>query len=233
MKKIFVIAILMMVILSACGTSAPTAAPAPTTAPVVAQATTAPTITALPTEVPAATPTSAPTMAASPTEVPAVTATLAPTSAPTGSVAITAPQEWDGYYRQAKSGHSLDIQLFIKKITGTTFTGTMWWRYYAQTSTETKVQGDIITDVASATEQNRWAFNPDFNTDKSGTWLRWTETDYLVGTGYQGLNGWYYAHIRSDGQLLGIYFGNATDPNPASDLYFLTMPGTSVAAPTP
>ena len=189
----------------------------------------APTTAPAPTEAPAATATSAPTVAASPTEVPAATAT----SAPTGSVAITAPQEWDGYYRQAQSGHSLDMQLFIKKITGTAFTGTMWLGYYAQTPTETNIQGDIITDITSATEQNRWAFNKDFNNDKSGTWLRWTETDFLVGTGYHGLNGWYYAHLRSDGQLVGIYFADDKVPSPESDLYFLTLPGTSVAAPTP
>jgi len=236
MKKIFVIAILMTVILSACGTSAPTAAPAPTTAPVVAQATMAPTMVpaASPTEVSAATSTTAPTMAPTaapaPTEVPGATAT----SAPAGSAGITAPQEWDGYYRQAKSGHSLDMQLFIKTVTGTAFTGTMWLGYHAQSPTETKIQGDIITDVTSATEQNRWAFNKDFSNDKSGTWLRWTETDLLVGTGdYHGLGGWYYAHLRSDGQLLGIYFDNATVATPESDLYFLTMRGTSVAAPTP
>jgi hypothetical protein len=226
MKNFFVIAILMIVTLSACGTSAPAAAP--TTAPVVAQATMAPTTAPAPTEVPA-TATTAPTVAASPTEVPAATAT----SAPSGSVAITAPQEWDGNYRQAESGHSIGIQLFIKKITGSTFTGTMWWRYFAQPVTETKVQGDIITDIASATEQTRWAFNKDFNTDKSGTWLRWTETDFVVGPGYHGLNGWYYAHLRSDGQLLGIYFDNAKVSNPEPDLYFLTLPNSSVPAPTP
>jgi len=188
----------------------------------------APTIAPAPTEAPA-TATTAPTMAASPTEVPVATAT----SASAGSGAITAPQEWDGYYRQAQSGHSLDMQLFIKKITGTAFTGTMWLGYYAQKPTETNIQGDIITDITSATEQNRWAFNKDFSNDKSGTWLRWTETDLIVGAGVHGLGGWYYAHLRSDGQLLGIYFDNATVASPASDLYFLTMPGTSVAAPTP
>jgi hypothetical protein len=230
MKKFFVIAILMIVVLSACGISAPAATP--TTAPVVAQATMAPTsapaMAASPTEVPA--PTSAPTMAASPTEVPAT-----PASAPTGSVsAITAPQQWFGYYRQAKSGHSLTIQLFIKKLTGTSFTGTMWWHFYAQSSTETKVNGDIITDIASATEQNRWALNPDFNNDKSGTWLRWTETDFLVGTGFHAIDGWYYAHLRSDGQLVGIYFENAKNPNPESDYYFLTLLTSSVpSSPTP
>ena len=125
------------------------------------------------------------------------------------------------------------MQLFIKKITGTAFTGTMWLGYYAQTKTETKIQGDIITDITSATEQNRWAFNKDFSNDKSGTWLRWTETDFVVGTGYHGLGGWYYAHLRSDGQLLGIYFDNATAPSPESDLYFLTLPNSSVPAPTP
>jgi len=225
MKKFFVIAILMIVVLSTCGISTPAASPTP--APVVAQATMVPTTAPAPTEVPA-TATSAPTVAASPTEVPATA-----TSAPTGSVAVTAPQEWDGNYRQAESGHSIGIQLFIKKITGSTFTGTMWWRYFAQPVTETKVQGDIITDIASATEQTRWAFNKDFNTDKSGTWLRWTETDFVVGPGYHGLNGWYYAHLRSDGQLLGIYFDNAKVSNPEPDLYFLTLPNSSVPAPTP
>ncbi len=224
MKKIFVIAILMIVVLSACGISAP--------APVVALATTAPTtvpaVPASPTAVPA-TPTTAPTVAASPTEVPAT-----PTSAPAGSVpAITAAQQWFGYDRQAQSGRSLTVQLFIKTVTDTSFTGTMWWHYYGQTSTETKVNGDIITNITSATEQSRWAFNKDFNSDQSGTWLRWTETDFLVGSGYHAIGGWYYAHLRSDGHLVGVYFENATNPNPESDSYDLTLVTSSVASPTP
>ena len=216
MKKISVIAILMIVVLSACGTSAPAVAPAPTIAPVVAQATMAPT--------------AAPTITALPTEVPAATAA----SAPTGAVpAIVAGQQWFGYDRQAESGHSLTVQLFIKTVTDTSFTGTMWWHYYSQPSTETKIHGDIITDITSATEQNRWAFNKDFNTDKSGTWLRWTETDFLVGSGYHALGGWYYAHLRSDGQLVGIYFQNDKNPNPESDYFFLTLTTSSVPTPTP
>ena len=226
MKRIFVIAILMMVVLSACGTSAPAAAPASTIAPVVAQATMAPTTApAIPTEVPAATPTTAP-----PTQIPAATAA----SAPTGAVpAIIAGQQWFGYDRQAESGHSLTVQLFIKTVTDTSFTGTMWWHYYSQPSTETKIHGDIITDITSATEQNRWAFIKDFNTDKSGTWLRWTETDFLVGSGYQALGGWYYVHLRSDGHLVGIYFENAKNPNPEADTYDLTLTTSSVPSPTP
>ena len=229
MKKISVIAILMIVVLSACGTSVPAVAPAPTTAPAVAQATmaptAAPTITALPTEVPAATPTTA-----APTEIPAATAA----SAPTGAVpAIVAGQQWFGYDRQAESGHSLTVQLFIKTVTDTSFTGTMWWHYYSQPSTETKIHGDIITDITSATEQSRWALNKDFNTDKSGTWLRWTETDFLVGSGYHALDGWYYTHLRSDGQLVGIYFANAKNPNPKSDYFFLTLTTSPVPTPTP
>ena len=214
MKKFFVIAILMIVVLSACGISTPAASPTP--APVVAQATMAPT--------------AAPTITALPTEVPAATAA----SAPTGAVpAIVAGQQWFGYDRQAQSGHSLTVQLFIKTVTDTSFTGTMWWHYYSQPSTETKIHGDIITDITSATEQNRWAFNKDFNTDKSGTWLRWTETDFLVGSGYNALGGWYYAHLRSDGQLVGIYFQNDKNPNPESDYFFLTLTTSSVPTPTP
>jgi Ricin-type beta-trefoil lectin domain-like len=60
MKKILVLAIMMMVILSACGTSAPSAAPAPTTAPTVAPAPTTAPVVAQPTSAPTVAPTSTP-----------------------------------------------------------------------------------------------------------------------------------------------------------------------------
>jgi hypothetical protein len=80
-----------------------------------------------------------------------------------------------------------------------------------------RVQGDIIQDVTTATEQNRWALHPDYQSgDKSGTWLRWTETE-SIGSGrcYLTISGdWYYAHIKSNGHLIAIHFTNTTNSQP-------------------
>ena len=208
MKKLFVIAVMMMVVQFACGAPAPTAAPAPTTAPVIAQATTAPTTA------PTMAPTTAPTMAASPTEMQAT-----PT-AQSSSVAIAASQNWNG--KVNRQGYSYPVALAIVKVKGSSFSGVMVWSA-PQCRVTTSVKGDIIQDITSATEQNRWALHADFQSgDKSGTWLRWTQIESIGSTVcYLGsMNDWWYAHIASNGNMTGIHFENSTDANPDSSVTF-------------
>ena len=193
MKKLFVIAAMMMVVQFACGAPAPTAAPAPTTVPVVAQATIAPT--------------TAPTMAASPT-------------AQSFSVAIAASQNWNGKVNW--QGYTYPVALAIVKVKGSSFSGVMVWSA-PQCRVTTSVKGDIIQDITSATEQNRWALHPDFQSgDKSGTWLRWTQIESIGSTRcyLTSMNDWWYAHVASNGHMTGIHFENSTDAKPNSLVTF-------------
>ena len=177
---------------------------------------------AVDTPVPAATPVAADTPV--PTVIPAATDTPVPTTAPAiAPTVIILPQQWNGIYVQSGYGN-VKISLVIEAVKGDTFSGKMIWQSIKNgRGAITKMNGMFVKDFGDTTEQSKWGFNPDFkNGDKSGTWLKWTETDMIQGSNYT-LNGWYYAHIRTDGTMVGIYFFSASASKPASDSYTLTL----------
>jgi len=201
MKRIFIVVIPVLFILLACGLFPSTATP-------TAVATSTNTITAI-----------------------LPTATVLPTSTPNATIAVTAPQQWTGTLRDV-DGTSRVISLIINKINGTAFTGNMYWapvRGYSLVITA--AHGDIITNIDTATEQNRWGFLPDFKSgNKGGIWLRWTETANVKGCCVI-MNGWYYAHIQSNGHLAGIFFRNDKVANPDNASYDLTVDVTPTPTP--
>lgn len=70
------------------------------------------------------------------------------------------------------------------------------------------MNGEFITDFGDEVEQIRWSNLDDYKSeDKSGYWLKWTETEVIDGGNYT-VNGWYYAHIREDGTMVAVYFYN-------------------------
>lgn len=201
MKKYLIVAFILIIVLSACGTSAPaTEVVAPTSAPTAAEAPTA-------------------TEAPLPTETPAPTETAVPVTA----TAVELPQKWSGVYHD-EYGRAVLINVLIAKMEGLSFTGSMYWAPLGNfKGALSAMNGEFITDIDTATEQNRWRLHKDFkNEDKSGTWLRFTETDILDGCCLT-MGGWYYAHIRSDGTLVGIYFYNSTDSQPANATFELKL----------
>jgi hypothetical protein len=134
------------------------------------------------------------------------------------------PQEWKGLYNQAGYGR-VGISLVIEEIEGNSFKGRMLWmqtQWYRLTIN--RMNGEYVQDFGDAFEQARWSHHPDYSdSDKSGTWLKWTETEMISGKSMFTMNGWYYAHIRTDGTLIGIYYFNATEKTPAADTYELRL----------
>ncbi len=192
MRKNVLLAILAFIILAAC--AFPASLMSPTTVPVAVDV---PTVVLAATDTPIPTATSAPTDTPVPTVPPTVTPTL-----------IILPQQWNGVYRQAGVG-SIPISIIIEKMRGDSFTGKMIWvgtgKYRGAT---TVMSGEFVKDFGDATEQAKWGEHPDYSDgDRSGTWLKWTETGFVQGRGYT-LGGWYYGHIGENGTMVGIYFLN-------------------------
>jgi len=138
---------------------------------------------------------------------------------------VTLPQEWTGLYNQTSVG-KVGISLLIERINGNSFTGRMLWlptKWYNLTIT--KMNGEYIQDFGDTFEQGRWSKHPDFNPNaiSDGTWLKWTETEMISGNSTFTMNGWYYAHIQSNGKMVGIYYFNATETKPAADSYELKL----------
>ncbi len=186
--------VLASLILTACSGAPATQPPAPATQPPVAPVATEPPVVA-------------------PSEAPAL-----PTAAPAAY-----PQEWKGDFQYL--GNPVGISLLIEEVNGNSFTGRMLWHpTAAYPLTITKMNGEYVQDFSDAFEQGRWNNLPDFKSgDKSGIWLKWTETEMISGNTTFTMNGWYYAHIRADGKLVGIYYLNATETTPDASSYELTQ----------
>lgn len=70
------------------------------------------------------------------------------------------------------------------------------------------MNGEFITDFGTGAELTKWNNLEDYKIgDRSGFWLKWTETEIIDGGNYT-VNGWYYAHIRLDGTMVAVYFYN-------------------------
>lgn len=160
----------------------------------------APTATFVP---PTATP--VPTYTLVPTDTPIPTDTPEPLPTPTF---IILPQQWNGTYAQAGIG-KLIITIIFEELNGNEFSGKMFWTGTANfRGAITKISGQYVTDFGDAEEQAKWGNHPDYRDgDRSGTWVKWTETVFVNGGGYT-LGGWYYGHIQDDGTMVGIYYLN-------------------------
>lgn len=155
------------------------------------------------------------------TEAPPPSAT-SPITQPSGP-AFTASQ-WSGTLVSSWYSFKVAMIMIVEKVSDTTFTGKMSWRIgnKAECTALMAINGEIFTDISTASEQNRWAFHPDFiSGDKSGTWLRWTQIENRGSDrcGTPPVGDWWYAHIRSDGHLIGIWFFNDTDPSPDKESF--------------
>lgn len=154
---------------------------------------------------------------------PVATETSAPTAIPPTIQATPFPlalSQWSGTFRWFGSVNP--VTLVIQKVNGTSFTGAMYWTFTQCRVTE-RVEGEIIQDITSATEQDRWAHHPDFQDgDLSGTWLRWTQSQSIGATRcYLNIAGdWWYAHITSNEHMIGIHFTNSTNTQPDRDATF-------------
>jgi len=154
------------------------------------------TLAAMPTGTP--TPTNTP----APTNTPIETPTFVPTATATY---IPVPQQWNGYIKYSQGWGTQSISLLIEEIDGTSFSGKMIWQSFNKfRGAILKMNGEYITDFGDSLEQSKWNYHEDYKKgDRSGTWLKWTETEILDGR-YYTVNGWYYAHIREDRTMVAI-----------------------------
>ena len=191
MRKVFFPAIMMVAVL-ACSLFVPTAAP-----PEKSPGTEVPVIT----EAPIATETLVPTDTPTPTLEPTLEQTAVPTI-------VLVPQQWNGTYTYP-TGQKQSITFLIEKVKGTTFTGKMIWQSFGSyRGAILKMSGEYVTDFGDQTEQAKWNNLSDYEDGiRTGTWLKWTETEIISGANYTA-NGWYYAHIRDEGTMVAVYFFN-------------------------
>src|SRR3989304_3135163 len=84
--------------------------------------------------------------------------TAVPPTAQATSIPFT-PSQWNGTFRWF--GSLNPVSFIIQKVNGSSFTGAMYWTFSACRVTE-RTEGDVIYDITTATEQNRWALHPDF-----------------------------------------------------------------------
>jgi hypothetical protein len=159
---------------------------------------------------------------------PAATATVAPTSVPPTApppLPPFGPSTWSGTLVQPW-GTRIKMTMVVQKVESASFTAKMSWRYSSICSALMALKGEIIEDLNTASEQNRWAQHPDYITgDRDGRWLRWTQTENQGNPDcYVNVGDWWYAHIRNgDGHLIAIRFMNSTDPQPANGGLDLTL----------
>jgi len=214
MKKTFLLACsLMVTFLAGCGPSSEELAvtmvaqtEAAATQTRAAMQTDTPTNTLMPTDTP--TP-----IIETPTSVPTATATYIPV-----------PQQWNGHVSYSGGLGTQSISLLIEEIEETAFSGKMIWHSFNNFRGATlKMNGEYITDFGDAVEQQKWNQHPDYKIgDRSGTWLKWTETEIIDGRNYT-VNGWYYAHIREDRTMVAIYYFNADETVPDSEHFEFTL----------
>ena len=118
------------------------------------------------------------------------------------------------------------LTFLIEKVDGSTFTGKMIWQSFLRyRGAILRMNGEFVTDFGDETEQTKWNNLEDYRTGETGgTWLKWTETEYIDGHEHMTLNGWYYGHIRDDGKtLVVVYFFNATETVADSGKFFFQL----------
>jgi hypothetical protein len=147
---------------------------------------------------PAPTATSVPNIA--PTE------TSAPTIAPTATAtSIPSPQEWKGSTIDLNGANSQTWSIYIDQVNGTTFTGRTSYTQYGDINA---MEGQYIQDFGDETQQAKWSYFEDYkNGNLSGAWIKFHETKVLQNaSGGANISGVYYAHIQSDGTMVGFFF---------------------------
>jgi hypothetical protein len=177
----------------------------PTSTPVPSTATTAPPQPSLTPE-PSATQAPLPSLTPTPTALP----TIPPL-----------PQQWNGTYTYP-TGSRQNISLLIEESDGAAFTGKMVWQSFRSfKGAILRMNGQFVYEFGDEFEQTRWNNLEDYRSgDRTGTWLKWTETEIIDGSNYT-VNGWYYAHIRDDGIMVAVYFFNDTELVPDAGTFVL------------
>lgn len=119
---------------------------------------------------------------------------------------------WQGYWKNRKNTMVFNIE---NTDENGSFNGFINWPTYRNTTT--KIRGQVVNDFGDFLEQSKWRFVKDYETDKSGIWIKFTEYEFLQGNGV-ALDGWYYAKIDiGKKEIVGMYFRNG-ESNPDGNI---------------
>ncbi len=161
------------------------------------------------------------TNTSAPTNTPTAVLTTIPLATPEK---IPLPQQWNGWLSYGSEG-TQNLSFIIDRVEGTAFYGKMVWQSFGKRAKGATLlmHGEYISDFGDSWEQNKWSYHEDYKKgDRSGTWLKWTETEIIEGANYT-VNGWYYAHIRENGTMKVIYFYSADATIPSNDIFTFTL----------
>lgn len=153
---------------------------------------------------------------------PTTSATTAPTTPPASPTTVAAGKKWAGQANQYNYG-KYQMNLAIASVQGSNFAGTLNWPSFNNTTT--KMSGAIVTNFGDATEKQRWHYVPGYDKGAAGTYVKFTETDYVQGSGVE-LHDVYYALIQPDGAFQGVWF-KPDETQPSGD--YLIKPQTASA----
>lgn len=138
--------------------------------------------------------------------------TSAPTLPSSTLKYIAAGAKWSGQENQQSPANTFQALLTVSTLQGTSFSGAV--EYPDLGDTITKIGGSIATGFSDASELQYWRYVPGFDKGTVGTYIKFTETDFVQGGGGVELNDVYYAVIQPNGTMQGVWFRpNETQPN--------------------
>ncbi len=146
---------------------------------------------------------SSPTTSAPPTSLPTLPSSTAQY--------LSAGLKWVGQENQHDPASTFQTIFTVASVQGTSFSGTI--EYPDASDTITKMSGTIVTSFAPADLQY-WRAVPGFASGTAGTYVKFTETDFVQGGSNIELNDAYYGLIQPNGSFQGVWFRpNETQPN--------------------
>ena len=143
----------------------------------------------------------------------APSASLPPSPLPQSKSSLQFPQTWQGTANQ-KSYGSYPMIMYIESSSGVKFSGKLNWPKLRNSITS--MDGKFVENFGDVLERSKWKYVNGFDVDKSGVWLTFTEQELLQGGGIL-LGAVYYAQLKEDGIIQGVWFNSDKASEPGGD----------------
>lgn len=153
----------------------------------------------------------------SPTATPSlITSTISESNQTFEELPITYKGSFDQYNYKM-----YEMVFHIEQIRGNEFSGKLHWPSLRNSITQ--VEGEFVEDFGDILQQSKWSYIEDFDIDKNGIWMMFTETQILQGSNIETSN-LYLARLRDDGTMEGVYFSNNQRSQPGGDFTIFYSP---------